>query len=253
MTYHVKIGNRCTSSDVVLVKHPLELVICKLGTSVKTDPAPRLIRSTLVFHKHIRRIRALLKMCLTPIRRQCAIKPVLWVRAIHSKWIRIMPIDIDWGVCSWSVDSTGPSHVVNERNNDSKISELFHQAIHVVRVWEGDVVQPCGILIFGLEEDDGSAICDLRFCQNWSDGLDVVLRRCLVVCIWRAKIAFDALKPARKSTAVDFGVDVWPGTLLYFSISERCCFYWVCSLQQDKFLLSSPPRNTVPNRTSLPR
>lgn len=64
--------------------------------------------------------------------------------------------------------------------------------VHIVSVWECDIVGTCAVLILGLEEDDrptyaelsvkprqgstyGHTIRDLRLCYDWRDMLDVVL------------------------------------------------------------------------------
>jgi hypothetical protein len=47
--------------------------------------------------------------------------------------------------------------------------------VHIVGIWEGDVVGTCAVLILGLEEDDRAAIGDLCLCYDRRDMLDVVL------------------------------------------------------------------------------
>lgn len=156
-------------------------------------------------------------MSLSPVRRKSTISPVSWVRTIHPKWVRIVTVDIHRGICSRSIDTTRPCNIVDERNDDTQVSELFHETIHVVCIGERDVVHSLGVLIFRLEEDDRSAVRDLSLGQNRCDGLNVVFGCCLVVCVRRAQVALDSLKPPGEAPTMDLCIDVWTRALCRLS------------------------------------
>lgn len=89
-----------------------------------------------------------------------------------------MTVNVDCCLCTGGVDAAWPGacqifaskvqardslpgHIVDEGHVDAEVSELLHQMVHVVSVWECDIVGTCAVLILGLEEDDRPTYAEL--------------------------------------------------------------------------------------------
>jgi len=80
-TYHVYVENGESSSEIVLVEHPLELLVQKDGTSIESWPAPRVERAALKLGNGLRRRRAKVQMDLSVVRLQITGRPYVGIRA----------------------------------------------------------------------------------------------------------------------------------------------------------------------------
>lgn len=201
-------------------------MVREFGAFLKPVSTPRLIRPALIFSKlltlicsqcyrpctyHIGCTRALFEVCLSPSRRQRIVDPVAGICTVHTKWIRVVAIDINWGIGTRCIESPRPGLIACHRDYYTKIAELLHEVVHIVGVGESHIVSACAVFVLGLEEDKGTTcrvlsvtlshavwryiytVGYLCLCNDRRDVFDIVLRGLLIVTIRSSYIAGNPL------------------------------------------------------------
>lgn len=85
-----------------------------------------------------------------------------------------MTIDINLtSTGPWNIVSLGRGIVTEHGHNDSSIPSLINNVLHIASIGEVYVAARTGILIFGLVEDDGPAVCNLGIGNSGRDVGDV--------------------------------------------------------------------------------
>lgn len=106
-----------------------------------------------------------------PVSGQLAIRPSVRIGAIESERVSIMAVNIDLRspVGARGEVSLGRGIVIDVWHNDTCVPELLLNDSPIVLVGEFDVVGGTGVLVLGLEENDGAAVGDLGLGDNLSD------------------------------------------------------------------------------------
>jgi hypothetical protein len=97
------------------------------------------------------------------------VSPRVWRTTVEPVRVRIIPPNVHR-----SITSRRASIVERDRHRDIHITERSQELLLVIKVlgvWLGEA----GVLVLGLDENDGPAVRDLVFGNNFADLGDVVL------------------------------------------------------------------------------
>lgn len=190
--HHVDVHQGDTKALVVLVKHTLKLVVKQNGALVETKTSPWIKGAALELNNRMRTRWTLLLMYDVPIRRQVAVGPSVRVRAVKVQ--RVTVITVAGGISTSDERGTVMEHlhvnttrrarhkvaiwtsiIADEGDDDASISVLLLHVFKINRVGEfrNNARVGAGVLVFGLEENNWSAIGDLCFRDNLADFFDV--------------------------------------------------------------------------------
>lgn len=119
--------------------------------------------TTSYLDQRVRSGRALIHMCGVPISGQTSRGPGIRVRAVKSKRIAIMTVDIQFSHASpRGIVPTSPGIIADKRDHDSSFASLVRDSLHILSVWEiVDSTARTAVLVLRLVENDRSPIRDL--------------------------------------------------------------------------------------------
>jgi len=111
-------------------------------------------------------------------------------------------IDVDVGArVAWGEDTPRGGVIADHWHDYFSVSKLIHDVSEVITVREGSIVCWICVLIFGLEQDDWSSICDLSFGYYAANLSDVQVRGIKEASGVGSECAIDTRQPARKTTS----------------------------------------------------
>lgn len=222
-TNHVDVEDRRTDSVIVLIEYPLELHIQQQRTVLKPSLPPLLKPTPLELRNSKRRIRRNPMIPFQPVGRQTVGGPDGRVFAVEAEGVAIEAVDVYVGGGVGGDVAGHEGLVVDVGDCDAGVAVLVENGLpvgerrHVV-AWHGVLLDVsvvfCSrgkegtylVLVFGLEEEDGAAISDLRISNDLANRFGVKVGSLDVVFRVSPQRAGSSGQPPWESTAGSLGV-----------------------------------------------
>lgn len=122
----------------------------------------------------------MLSVEVSVISRQRVVGPLVRVRAVKSKRVSVMTIDVDSSRGSRCEVAVGRCIIFNKWNNNASVPCLLLNIakVHCIREFGNDIGVCYRVFVFWLEKDHGSTICDLGFCDDLVHVMCIAIDRC---------------------------------------------------------------------------
>lgn len=165
-TYHVEIHNGNASSEVVFVVDSLKFVIEQSRAFLETRSPPRVKGATLKLDNTKRCFRALLFMKLMKVCRQPVRSPVRRVTTVESEGIIVVAVDVHLAAArAWCIVAVWCNVIVDHGHENAGAAGLVDHVLHVLSVGER-AIDAAAVLVFWLEEYNGTAVGNLMLCDD---------------------------------------------------------------------------------------